>query len=111
MFYQAMFRALLLVFVLLLSSCTIYRLDVHQGNILKQEDMAKLRVGMNQREVRDVIGSPTVRDVLAEEQWVYPYFFKPGYGEGERRTVILVFDKEGKLKEVRGDVVGEKSEK
>ena len=60
--------AVSLLLVLLVSGCStlrfpgVYRIDVGQGNILTQEMVDKLRIGMTPRQVEFVMGSPMIAD-------------------------------------------------
>ena len=82
----------------------IYRADVHQGNIVNQEMMDKLKPGMNRRQVRYIMGSPLIIDTFHQERWDY-YYSKKSNGEiQERQRVTLFFDDE-KLARIEGNMM------
>ncbi|MEY2334834.1 outer membrane protein assembly factor BamE [Acidithiobacillus ferrianus] len=91
---------------LLLNACSIYRVDVQQGNIVTAKELAALHPGMDEMQVRALLGSPLLHDPWHRHQWVYAYSFKPAYGSTESRKVLVLFDKEGKLIGVQRDVHG-----
>jgi outer membrane protein assembly factor BamE len=89
---------------LLLGACSIYRVDVQQGNTITAKELAELHPGMDELQVRTILGSPLLQDPWHPHQWVYAYSFKPAYGATEVRKVLVLFDKDGKLISAQGDV-------
>lgn len=89
--------AYLLSFTLLLGCqsrlLTVHKIDVQQGNALDIEMVNKIEIGMTQDQVQYVLGSPLITDSFHPERWDYIYFFKPGYGEQEKRQLTLIFDR------------------
>ncbi len=85
------------------SGCSVYKVDVTQGNILTQEMVDRLRPGMTPRQVRAVMGTPLLRDPFHAERWDYVYWHRPGDGEPERRRVALFFE-DGRLARIEGDL-------
>ena len=66
---------------MLLVSCSIYKLDVQQGNVVTQEAVNQLKPGMNKRQVRYIMGSPLLVDVFHQTRWDYVYTNQPGGGD------------------------------
>lgn len=92
---------LILAIPLLLSACAsssmpgflqVYQMDIHQGNILEEEKIKRLRLGMTENEVRFLLGSPMLVDVFHQNRWDYIYYNKPGKGEPEQRRISLFFE-------------------
>ncbi len=92
-----------------LSACTgehipfVYKVDIHQGNIVNQEMVDQLEPGMNKARVRYIMGSPMLVDVFHDDRWDYIYLLRPGRGEPEQRRVTLHF-RNDQLVRVEGDV-------
>jgi outer membrane protein assembly factor BamE len=79
---------------LLLGGC-VYRIDIQQGNLLEEEALDQVEVGMSRSAVRFLLGTPIVTDPFHEDRWDYPYYYKPGRAkesEAQRRWVIVYFD-------------------
>ena len=99
-----------LCFALGLSSCSrvrvpfVHRIDIQQGNVVTQEMVAQLRLGMDKKKVRYVMGTPIVQDTFHARRWDYIYTFLEGGGDIERRVVTVVFNEDGRLVNVEGDV-------
>ncbi|MBI1906317.1 MAG: outer membrane protein assembly factor BamE [Rhodocyclales bacterium] len=80
-----------------------YRIDVRQGNYVDQEMVSQLKKGMTRDQVRFVLGTPLVVDPFRTDRWDYVYLFRPGRGEGLKRTVSVFFVAD-RLDHVDGDV-------
>ena len=81
-----------------------YKIDIQQGNVVTQEMLAKLKVGMTRAQVRFALGSPLVVDPFRTDRWDYVYSYQKQGKEAERRRVTVIFD-EDKLVRIAGDVV------
>ena len=87
-----LFRKLLLLSVLALAGC-VYRIDIQQGNLVDQEDIDQVEVGMSRSAVQFLLGTPMVADSFHQERWDYPYYLKRGRSrEIERRWFIVYFE-------------------
>src|SRR6185437_14793889 len=51
----------------------VYRIDINQGNYLSQDTVDKLKVGMTQAQVRQVLGTPLVTSPFRTDRWDYVY--------------------------------------
>jgi outer membrane protein assembly factor BamE len=109
----------LLVLACVLAACAVpsacrfivYTPDIQQGNLVTQENVAQLKVGMSQDQVRFILGTPLVTDIFHGNRWDYVYTNQPARARAikEERRLTLFFDKDGRLERVDGDVVpGEK---
>ena len=58
----------------LLAGCNLlYKPEVQQGTLLSAEMLANLRPDMTRRQVRLLLGSPSVSDTFHPERWDYVY--------------------------------------
>lgn len=82
---------------------TPYKMDIQQGNLVTQEQIARLKPGMSKEEVRLTIGTPLLTDIFHGERWDYVYWHEdPQFKREQRRLVIYFID--GRLSRVDGDV-------
>lgn len=83
-----------LLFVMLsVTGCNlIYKQNIQQGNAIEQDDLDELYIGMNQRQVLFVMGTPSVRDPFHKERWDYVQTFSRRGGPMVKRTVTLKFE-------------------
>ncbi|MGC8855125.1 MAG: outer membrane protein assembly factor BamE [Halothiobacillaceae bacterium] len=70
----------------------VYKMDIHQGNILDEDKVTKLRLGMSENEVRFLLGSPMLVDIFHQNRWDYVYYNKPGKDEAQQRRISLFFE-------------------
>jgi outer membrane protein assembly factor BamE len=76
----------------------VYRIDIQQGNVITQEMVNQLRVGMNKRQVQFILGSPLLTDPFHAQRWDYVYLLEPGSdrklkASEQRLTLIFEDDK------------------
>ena len=83
----------------------IYREDIKQGSILTQKKVSQLAIGMSEKEVKDVIGSPAIIDPFHANQWDYINFSIYHKKENINYRLRLVFD-QGVLKEIDKSKLG-----
>ena len=87
---------------LLLSGCAVeryfleYRINVQQGNLVEQKQIAQLRPGMTRDQVRYVLGTPLLQDPFHADRWDYPFLVKRGDGAVTTSHVVVYF-KEGRV--------------
>ncbi len=83
--------------VITLSGCTTYKIDVQQGNVLDQEAVDKLKIGMTKQQVQFVLGSAIIKDPFRSNRWDYVHTFLPGNSNITYRRTITVFFEKNKL--------------
>lgn len=86
-----------------LGGCSIYQNPVNQGNIIAQEQVNRLRVGMSRNQVQQILGNPLLQDIFHASRWDYPFRTMRGGKLGEQRTLTVEFDDKGYVKSWRGD--------
>ena len=55
-----------------------YRMDIQQGNLLNQEAIDQIEIGMTRSQVKFLLGTPIVQDSFHENRWDYVYYLKLG---------------------------------
>jgi outer membrane protein assembly factor BamE len=76
-----------------LSACAIHKIDIQQGNVLTKESLAQLSVGMDQKKVSRIAGSPLIVDPFRNDRWDYVFRFYSGVtGAIQFSYVTLFFD-------------------
>jgi len=81
----------------------VYRIDIQQGNVVDQSMVNKLRVGMDKKQVRFIMGTPLLMDPFHDERWEYLYTYQEGGEDRQKRHITLFFEDE-KLAYIRGDI-------
>lgn len=94
---------LLLMFALTLSNGCVYRATISQGNLVKEEDLAQLEVGMTMNQVRFLLGTPMIDDPFHANRWDYIYYLKVGREDAVAKRWVSVFFDDGIVNEIRKD--------
>jgi outer membrane protein assembly factor BamE len=99
-----------LVAALAASGCgLIYRVDVHQGNLLDEKTVRQLEIGMTRRQVEVLLGTPSVQSPFHQSRWDYTASISRRGGEPEVRTLTLTFDGD-RLASIEGDFLAGQEE-
>ena len=74
------------------SGC-VYRANISQGNLIKQEDLDQVETGMTRNQVRFLLGTPMVDDPFHQSRWDYVYFIRIGRDPATfKRWVTIHFE-------------------
>ena len=85
-------KTVLLVPLLVLAGC-VYQAPIAQGNLLKQDDVDQVEVGMTRSQVRFLLGTPMIDDPFHADRWDYVYYLKIGRRDATfKRWVSVIFD-------------------
>jgi len=79
-----------------LTACSVYRIDVQQGNAIDDEKLSQLKPGMNKTQVQYLMGSAMLVDPFHPQRWEYIYSIRKGGEDMKRKRITLIF-KEGVL--------------
>jgi len=87
-------KQLLLVtfFLFSFTGCTTYKLDVQQGNVIAEEAVARLRIGMSPEEVKSIVGTPLLQDDFQQQRWDYIFYLNKAGKQIERKDMTLFFE-------------------
>ena len=91
------FKALTLIMTsLLLANCSIpriFQVVVSQGNLVDQEMLDKLEIGMTESQVKFVMGTPLISDTFYPERWDYFTSVTQGESSYTNQKITLFFEK------------------
>jgi len=73
---------------------TPYRMDIQQGNVVTEEQLARVKPGMSRLQVRDALGTPLLTDAFHPDRWDYIFTLRQSGRPLQRRSVVLVFEGE-----------------
>ena len=91
----------LLLISLALSAGCVYRANISQGNLIKQDDLDQLEIGMTRNQVRFLLGTPMIDDPFHVDRWDYIYYLRVGREDaGFKRWVTVLFE-DGEVIEIR----------
>ena len=88
-----------LVLVTLLSACSgrsllnVHRPPVEQGNLYERKSINQLKLGMNQEQVRYIMGTPMLQDPFNQGRWDYYYSFANNRNQTVKQYhLVLLFE-------------------
>lgn len=88
-------RTVIILFLsMALSQCASYdfsRRITQQGNLLPQEKIMRLRVGMSKEDVAILMGTSLLSPTFNNNRWDYAYTFRRGNGTLRLRNATLYF--------------------
>ena len=88
---------------MLLTSGCVYRAAVSQGNLLKDEDIDQVELGMTQGQVRFLLGTPLIDDPFHRNRWDYVYYLRIGRQAATYKRWLTIEFEEGVVSEIRKD--------
>ncbi len=101
--FQPIFRLFgLAIIVVTLSACfpAVFRPDLDQGNLIDQEKLAEVEIGMEPRQVRRLLGTPLLTDTFTRNRWDYYYSLRQGKVT-EVHHHITVFFENGRVSAIK----------
>ena len=96
---------------LTLAGCAdwVYKQDIQQGNVLEEEDLNQLELGMTKRQVQVLLGSPSVQSQFHTDRWDYVNTYAERGEDFISRTLTLVFAN-SRLASIDGNYLDQDSE-
>ena len=94
------------LFLSLLAGCSSigpHHIDVQQGNALDQENVARLKTGLNRSQVRFLLGTPLIVDPFRTDRWDYVYLYYKAGKLTEQKHITLFFEGDT-LVRIEGDL-------
>lgn len=68
------------------------RIDVQQGNVLTDGDIAGLAPGQSRARVRELIGAPVLASPFHADRWDYVYYRTDAGGTPDPQRLTLIFE-------------------
>jgi outer membrane protein assembly factor BamE len=94
-----------ILLVLTIGGCSlgfpgVYRIDIPQGNLVNNSKIADVKVGMEPRQVRYLLGTPLITDSFNQNRWDYFYSLH----KDNKTTVehhVSIFFADGRVAEIK----------
>ena len=100
--HRFILTATVILVALLLDGC-VYRAAISQGNLLKDEDLDQVEIGMTQSQVRFLLGTPMIDDPFHRNRWDYVYYLKLGRKPATFKRWVTIEFEDGVVSEIRKD--------
>jgi len=92
----------ILTALLLVSGC-VYQASLSQGNLLEQEDVDQVTVGMTRGQIRFLLGTPMIDDPFHENRWDYVYYLRIGRNKAIFKRWISIYFVDENVSEIISD--------
>jgi outer membrane protein assembly factor BamE len=105
-----LYSILLLLCVFLFAGCSwvqfpsIHKVTVQQGNIVSQDMIDKLQIGMSKTQVQYILGTPLVIDTFDPSRWDYYYTKVDSNNNKTEQQISLRFNRDSSLLSIEGDL-------
>ena len=95
---------LILLCIFVAAPGCVYRANISQGNLVKEENLEQVEVGMTRSQVRFLLGTPMIDDPFNRDRWDYVYYIRVGRkGTQSKRWTSILFEND-RVVEVRKDL-------
>ena len=94
----------------LLAGCAgfgVHRIDIQQGNLVTQEQLSKVKLGMSRLDVRNALGTPLLQDVFNGNRWDYYFSLEQStkygpFGRDRQRFEVAILFENDKVAKING---------
>lgn len=94
--------AILLISLSASTGC-VYRQNIAQGNLIEQEDLDQVEVGMTRNQIRFLLGTPMIEDPFHKDRWDYVYYLKIGREDATFKRWISIYFENDLVSEIQKD--------
>jgi outer membrane protein assembly factor BamE len=98
------FRAFSIALAVLTLSACVYRIDIQQGNLLDDEDITQVDLGMTRSQVQFLLGTPMVADSFHRDRWDSAYYYRRGRSPDLIQRWVVVYFENDRVTRVDRDV-------
>ena len=88
---------------LLACAACVYRIDIQQGNLLDEESIDQVELGMTRSQVRFLLGTPMIADSFHRDRWDYTYYFRRGRSRDVDQQWLIVYFQEDQVVRIDRD--------
>ena len=81
----------------------VHKIDIQQGNVVTQNMLAQLEVGMNKEKVQFIMGTPIIMDTFNSHRWDYIFTYDRKREFLSKRTITLYFEGDS-LSTIKGNI-------
>lgn len=68
-----------------------HKITIQQGNLINQDQLDRVEVGMEREMVRNLIGTPIINSTFASDRWDYVYTQGPAGNAIKAKRVSILF--------------------
>lgn len=97
-------RSIFLALAALTLSACVFRIDIQQGNLLDDDDINQVDVGMTRSQVQFLLGTPMVADSFHRDRWDYAYYYRRGRSQDLLKRWVVVYFENDRVARIERDL-------
>ncbi len=97
-------KVILIAALLTIASGCVFRANISQGNLIEQDDLDQIEVGMTRNQIRFLLGTPMIDDPFHKNRWDYIYYLKVGRKDTVAKRWVSVLFSDDKVSEINKDL-------
>jgi outer membrane protein assembly factor BamE len=101
---QKLPAVILIAALLTVVSGCVFRANISQGNLIEQDDLDQIEVGMTRNQIRFLLGTPMIDDPFHKDRWDYVYYLKIGRKDTVAKRWVSILFSGDKVGEIRKDL-------
>jgi outer membrane protein assembly factor BamE len=101
---QKLPAVILIAALLTVVSGCVFRANISQGNLIEQDDLDQIEVGMTRNQIRFLLGTPMIDDPFHKDRWDYIYYLKIGRKDTIAKRWVSILFSGDKVGEIRKDL-------
>ncbi|MGD2167740.1 MAG: outer membrane protein assembly factor BamE [Gammaproteobacteria bacterium] len=82
----------------------IYRIDIQQGNLIEEDAIDQVAIGMSRSAVQFLLGTPMVADAFHQNRWDYAYYLRPGRSRQVQQRWFVVHFEDDRVVRIERDL-------
>lgn len=84
-----------------------YRIGIEQGNIIDQQTLSGLRVGMPKTQVQQLLGRALLTDMFHKNRWDYVQYYKSGSTRKVQKGKVSLYFTNNLLSRIEADDIAD----
>ncbi len=101
---QKLPAVILIAALLTVVSGCVFRANISQGNLIEQDDLDQIEVGMTRNQIRFLLGTPMIDDPFHKDRWDYVYYLTIGRKDTVAKRWVSILFSGDKVGEIRKDL-------
>ena len=101
---QKLPAVILIAALLTVVSGCVFRANISQGNLIEQDDLDQIEVGMTRNQIRFLLGTPMIDDPFHKDRWDYVYYLKISRKDTVAKRWVSILFSGDKVGEIRKDL-------
>ena len=82
----------------------VYRIDIQQGNLIEEESIDQVEIGMSRSAVQFLLGTPMIADAFHQNRWDYAYYLRPGRSRLALQRWFIVYFEDDRVGAIERDL-------